>query len=97
MSAEETLRPAPQLASHQPKGASARWRRRIVWAILGLISGYFLVICFEIVGQSRRDEARPADVIVVFGAAEYPGIRRRSSGPGSIMRSPSTAGASLHI
>ncbi len=73
MSAEETLRPAPQLASHQPKGASARWRRRIVWAILGLISGYFLVICFEIVGQSHHDEARPADVIVVFGAAEYAG------------------------
>jgi uncharacterized SAM-binding protein YcdF (DUF218 family) len=73
MNAEESLRPAPQLSSHQLKSTSARWRRRIVWLLLGGITGYYLVICFEIVWQSRRDEARPADVIVVFGAAEYSG------------------------
>jgi uncharacterized SAM-binding protein YcdF (DUF218 family) len=44
-----------------------------VWAILGVIAGYYLLICCQIVWQSRRDEARPADVIVVFGAAEYSG------------------------
>jgi uncharacterized SAM-binding protein YcdF (DUF218 family) len=73
MSAEASSRPAPQLHSHEPKSASVRWRLRIVWVILGLIAGYYLLICFAIVWQSRRDEAQPADVIIVFGAAEYAG------------------------
>ena len=71
MSAEEILRPAPHLP-HQPQGRSSRWRR-IAWLILGILAGYYLVICCEIVWQSHRDEARPADVIIVFGAAEYSG------------------------
>jgi uncharacterized SAM-binding protein YcdF (DUF218 family) len=73
MSAEASPRRALQLHSHEPKSASVRWRLRIVWVILGLIAGYYLLICFAIVWQSRRDEARPADVIIVFGAAEYAG------------------------
>jgi uncharacterized SAM-binding protein YcdF (DUF218 family) len=53
--------------------ASIRWRRRVVWVLLGVTAGYFLLICLEIVWQSRRDEARSADAIIVFGAAEYSG------------------------
>jgi uncharacterized SAM-binding protein YcdF (DUF218 family) len=71
MSAEGSLRTAPQ--SHSRASASIRWRRRVVWVILGVTAGYFLFICFEIVWQSRHDEAQPADAIVVFGAAEYSG------------------------
>ncbi len=73
MSAEGSIRPAPPLRSHEPKSASVRWRLLVVWIILGVIAGYFLLICFEIVWQSRRDEAQPADAIIVFGAAEYSG------------------------
>ncbi len=72
MSAEEILRPVPHLPQ-QPQSRSSRWRRRIAWLILGILAGYYLIICCEIVWQSRRDEARPADVIIVFGAAEYSG------------------------
>ena len=71
MSAEGSLRTTPQ--SHSHVSASIRWRRRVIWVILGVTAGYFLLICLEIVWQSRRDEARSADAIVVFGAAEYSG------------------------
>lgn len=71
MSAEGSLRTTPQ--SHSRVSASIRWRRRVVWVLLGVTAGYFLLICLEIVWQSRRDEARSADAIIVFGAAEYSG------------------------
>jgi uncharacterized SAM-binding protein YcdF (DUF218 family) len=73
MSAEGSFRPAPPLRSHEPKSASVRWRLLVVWIVLGVTAVYFLLICFEIVWQSRRDEAQPADAIIVFGAAEYSG------------------------
>lgn len=40
-------------------------------SILFVVS--FAWISIRIIAQSRRDEARPADAIVVFGAAEYAG------------------------
>jgi uncharacterized SAM-binding protein YcdF (DUF218 family) len=52
-----------------------RWRSP-VWiagALLGAYACYFAWTCVAIVVQSRRDEAQPADAIVVFGAAEYYG------------------------
>jgi uncharacterized SAM-binding protein YcdF (DUF218 family) len=54
-------------------GACRGWWRpgRIAAAVLGVYAGYFAWTCAAIVGQSGRDEARPADAIVVFGAAEY--------------------------
>jgi len=73
MSAEETLRPAPPLPSDQPRSRPSLWRRRIARLILVVVTGYYLIICCEIVWQSHHDEARPADVIIVFGAAEYSG------------------------
>jgi hypothetical protein len=38
---------------------------------------YTAWISIEIERQSTRDEAQPADVILVLGAAEYRGPRRR--------------------
>jgi uncharacterized SAM-binding protein YcdF (DUF218 family) len=73
MSVEGSPLPALQLRRQEPKSAFTQWKRRTVWVVLAVIAGYFLVTCLEIVWQSRRDEAQPADVIVVFGAAEYSG------------------------
>jgi len=54
-------------------GARRRWwrPRRIAAALLAAYAGYFACTCGRIVAQAGRDEARPADAIVVFGAAEY--------------------------
>lgn len=40
---------------------------------LVLLLGYLLYIAGQIARQSTRDEVRPADVIIVLGAAEYSG------------------------
>lgn len=50
-------------------------RRRWPWfaaaALLISYAIFFAVTCARIAAQSERDEAHPADAIVVFGAAEY--------------------------
>ncbi|HKD92301.1 MAG TPA: YdcF family protein [Terriglobales bacterium] len=46
---------------------------RILLLLLVAIVAYCVAIAVLIVRQSDRDEAQPADVIVVFGAAEYAG------------------------
>jgi len=52
-------------------------RRSILfWAICSALICFFCYLavnCYRIVSQAHRDEARPADAIVVFGAAEYVG------------------------
>lgn len=40
---------------------------------LALLTGYLVFVAREIERQSTQDEARPADVIIVMGAAEYRG------------------------
>jgi uncharacterized SAM-binding protein YcdF (DUF218 family) len=54
-------------------GSLRGWLRpgRIAAAILAAYGCYFVWTCTRIVAQSGRDEAQAADVIVVFGAAEY--------------------------
>jgi uncharacterized SAM-binding protein YcdF (DUF218 family) len=51
--------------------------KRAVWKIAGLAAALVLActgwISLQIERQSTRDEARPADVILVLGAAEYHG------------------------
>src|SRR5512144_157130 len=51
--------------------------KRIVWDATALVVVAFLVtiayLAERIERQSRRDEAQPADLIVVLGAAEYRG------------------------
>ncbi|HWZ43633.1 MAG TPA: YdcF family protein [Candidatus Saccharimonadales bacterium] len=48
-------------------------RRKWLSAFLLLILAYTLAVYAAIVWQSRADERRPAEAIVVFGAAEYHG------------------------
>jgi uncharacterized SAM-binding protein YcdF (DUF218 family) len=47
--------------------------KRIVFVLLTGLALFYVVSCIRIVQQARRDEARPADAIVVLGAAEYAG------------------------
>jgi uncharacterized SAM-binding protein YcdF (DUF218 family) len=46
---------------------------RAALVVLLAITLYLLLIAQQIYDQSNRDEARPADVIIVLGAAEYRG------------------------
>src|SRR5437763_778258 len=45
----------------------------IVLAVTAAIAGYLGILSFRVDRESRRDEARPSDVIIVMGAAEYRG------------------------
>jgi uncharacterized SAM-binding protein YcdF (DUF218 family) len=60
------------MTAHPP--ASRRsWLKWIVVAIVVGLLLFYLLTCLRIVRQSALDEARSADAIVVFGAAEYYG------------------------
>ncbi|HXB20003.1 MAG TPA: YdcF family protein [Candidatus Solibacter sp.] len=48
-------------------------KRWLLLLLLVLFIAYVVVVYRSIVRQSGRDESRPADAIVVFGAAEYDG------------------------
>ena len=47
--------------------------RLLVWACVLAIAGWFLWVYGQIHYYATHDEARPADAIAVFGAAEYDG------------------------
>lgn len=47
--------------------------RAVVGFLAGIVAGYFLYVYVQVWQQANRDEAGPADAIVVFGAAEYRG------------------------
>ncbi|HKV95555.1 MAG TPA: YdcF family protein [Candidatus Angelobacter sp.] len=49
-----------------------RWRKWL-WLIVLVPAIFAAVVYWRIVDQSEKDETRPADAIVVFGAAEYDG------------------------
>jgi uncharacterized SAM-binding protein YcdF (DUF218 family) len=53
--------------------ATKRWKKWLLWLLVLLPVCYATVVYWRIVQQAGRDEARPADAIVVFGAAEYDG------------------------
>lgn len=56
--------------------AAVLWRSLLKWVLLaGLLAFgiYYGFNCYRVVKQSARDEAQRADVIVVFGAAQYSG------------------------
>jgi cytoskeletal protein RodZ len=50
-----------------------RRARLLLVAVVLLAIGYPLWLGFQVWQQSRRDENRPADAIVVLGAAQYDG------------------------
>ncbi|MGH9669493.1 MAG: YdcF family protein [Terriglobales bacterium] len=59
-----------------PPGSAAPRRRRLrrlLLAFLALAVVWVAWLYVRIEGQGARDEAQPADAIVVFGAAEYAG------------------------
>jgi len=57
-----------------PGSTAHRSKRRTIWLSIGFAAlAYIAVTYYLIVSQATRDETRPADVIVVFGAAEYAG------------------------
>lgn len=49
------------------------FKRRLLWLVVLAILAYIGITFYLISRQAARDEARPADVIIVFGAAEYAG------------------------
>ncbi len=57
--------------------AAARPGRKFLWRLLLLlflsVAGFTAYIRMRIEEESQRNEAQPADAIVVFGAAEYAG------------------------
>ncbi|HEU4413206.1 MAG TPA: YdcF family protein [Candidatus Angelobacter sp.] len=52
--------------------ATKRWKKWLLWLLLAPVC-FAAVAYWRILSQSVRDEARPADAIVVFGAAQYDG------------------------
>jgi uncharacterized SAM-binding protein YcdF (DUF218 family) len=60
-------------SSPQQQRHSRHWFLWLVAAAAGVAAAFVGLTSVRIVEQSRRDEVRHADVIVVFGAAEYAG------------------------
>src|SRR5246127_1533296 len=53
--------------------ATMRWKKGLLWLLVLLPACFAAVVYWRILAQSFQDEARTADTIVVFGAAEYDG------------------------
>jgi uncharacterized SAM-binding protein YcdF (DUF218 family) len=63
---------AASVPSRPARKTSAIVRQLAAWCV-AIVLAAFAVAAIFIVRQGNRDEARPADAIVVFGAAEYAG------------------------
>ncbi|MBZ5680614.1 MAG: YdcF family protein [Acidobacteriia bacterium] len=57
-------------ANQQPRG---RWFLRLTVLAAATVAAFLLVTCIRVVHTASLEEIRPADAIVVFGAAEYAG------------------------
>jgi uncharacterized SAM-binding protein YcdF (DUF218 family) len=53
--------------------ALTRWNKRLLWTLTLAPACYAALVYGSILSQAGQDEARTADAIVVFGAAEYDG------------------------
>ena len=65
--------PSPEAGSPRRQ---RRWPRRALLVAAGAIivaAGYYLLCLYQVWHSARSDEARPADAIVVLGAAQYDG------------------------
>jgi len=56
-----------------PRQSRLRWILRGMAVAAVVVASSLLVLSVGIINTSSRDQARPADAIVVFGAAEYSG------------------------
>ena len=65
---EAATKPA---ATTQP--SNWHWTTRLCALAIAALLAYLALICAEIVRTSSEEQIRPADAIVVFGAAEYSG------------------------
>ena len=54
-------------------GGPRVWVLRVLLLCVCFVFLFYVVSCIRIVRESAHDEARPADAIIVFGAAEYDG------------------------
>ena len=67
----------PEGSPPRPSGrVRRRWPRRVLIAAAAVIVvgvGYYLFGLYQVWHSARTDEARPADAIVVLGAAQYDG------------------------
>jgi uncharacterized SAM-binding protein YcdF (DUF218 family) len=53
--------------------ALTRWNKWLLWTLVLAPACYSATVYVRILNQAEQDETRPADAIVVFGAAEYDG------------------------
>src|SRR5437868_7699997 len=66
--------PVPGSAAQLRSAYSRRSKRRAIWLSIAAVALAYIVVTYYLIArQATRDETRPADVIVVFGAAEYAG------------------------
>lgn len=56
-----------------PQSRQGVWWRKFAYVLAVVLVVFYFSTCLHIIEQSKHDEARPADAIVVFGAAEYAG------------------------
>lgn len=52
---------------------SRRWWMIAVVAAFAMLPGYFMAVFYAVWSEAQVEDARPADVIVVLGAAQYRG------------------------
>jgi uncharacterized SAM-binding protein YcdF (DUF218 family) len=57
----------------RPRRRWGRWALLSLAGLLVLVLGYYLVTLYQVWSTGNADEARPADAIVVLGAAQYDG------------------------
>ncbi len=56
-----------------PQAGRPHWGRRVALLVALAAAAYYATACFQVAREHGGDEVRPADAIVVFGAAEYVG------------------------
>lgn len=60
-------------SASQAAPTRSHWLRWGIVVFIVCLAGYTAVVALRVVRESREDDTRPADAIVVFGAAEYSG------------------------
>lgn len=53
--------------------SKSHWVRNLLWLLLFIVIAWILWVSWEVHHVGTQDDARPADAIAVFGAAEYHG------------------------
>ncbi len=61
------------IGSVRPRRRWGRWLSRAVVVLLALLAAYLVITFVQVYRASEHDGARPADAIIVLGAAQYDG------------------------